>query len=93
MYGEKLKKIRKHLSVTQDSMSELLNISSRSYASYERNENNPPYSMLVELCKNYNINLNWFNADIGEMFIAPQYEDVKGEILAEVEKMFKNRGL
>ena len=93
MYGEKLKKIRKHLSVTQDSMSELLNISSRSYASYERNENNPPYSMLVELCKNYNINLNWFIADIGEMFIAPQYEDVKGEILAEVEKMFKNRGL
>lgn len=93
MFGKKLKEIRKHLSLTQDSMAELLKISTRTYASYERNENNPPYSMLVILCKKHNINLNWFIADSGEMFIPPKYEDVRSEILGEVEKMLKAKGL
>ena len=40
-------------------MAELLSIPYRTYTAYERNENNPPYSMLVILCNKYNINLNW----------------------------------
>lgn len=42
MFGKKLKSIRKQLSVTQEQMATLLNISSRTYAAYERDENNPP---------------------------------------------------
>lgn len=70
MIGEKLKKIRKALNVTQDKMAELLGISARTYSAYERNENKPPYSMLVLLQEKHNINLNWFIADMGEMFIS-----------------------
>lgn len=93
MYGKKLKKIRKHLSFTQDELAKNLNISSRTYAAYERDENNPPYSMLVLLCANYKINLNWFIADIGEMLLAPQFEQVQGELALEVRKILREEGL
>lgn len=93
MYGKKLKSIRKHMELTQEKMAELLKISNRTYVSYERDENNPPYSMLVNLCRDYNVNLNWFIADIGKMFILPEYSTVKDEILKEVEKMLKDRGI
>ena len=87
MFGKKLKEIRKQLSKTQEGMAELLNISTRTYTSYEREENNPPYSMLVQLCTKYNVNLNWLIADVGEMFNASEFEDVKNEVLEEVNKI------
>lgn len=93
MYGKKLKSIRKHLSVTQEEMANYLNLSVRTYAAYERDENNPPYSMLVTLCLKHNINLNWFIADIGEMFIAPKFEQVQNELALEVRKILREEGL
>lgn len=93
MYGEKLKKIRKFLSTTQDGMAELLGVSARSYTSYERNENNPPYSMLVSLCKKYNINLNWFIADVGEMINPQQFDTAKDELRLEVLQILKDEGI
>lgn len=92
MFGKKLKEIRKQLSKTQEGMAELLNISTRTYTSYEREENNPPYSMLVQLCTKYNVNLNWLIADIGEMFNASEFEDVKNEVLEEVNKVLARYG-
>ena len=79
MYGKKLKKIRNYFAATQDKMAEFLGITPRAYASYEREENNPPYSMLVSLCKNHDVNLNWFIADIGEMFNPPNSAETNKE--------------
>ena len=93
MFGEKLKEIRKHLSSTQDKMAELLKISTRTYVSYERNENNPPYSMLMLLCKTHNVNLNWLIADVGEMFIPPKFEQAQKELALEVRKILREEGL
>ena len=93
MYGKKLKEIRKHLLATQEKMAELMNVSTRTYVSYERDENNPPYSMLVHLCIRYNINLNWFIANVGEMIIAPEYEDIKSEVLKKVDEILIKYGI
>ena len=93
MYGKKLKNIRKHFKLTQEEMAARLGIAVRSYAAYEREENNPPYSMLVLLCKEHNISLNWFVADIGEMFNVPKFEDVQDEITLKVESILKAKGL
>ena len=84
MYGEKLKRIRKHFAVTQDKMAEFLGIATRTYTSYERDENNPPYSMLILLCKNHDVNLNWFVADVGEMFNPPNFAESYREMLEEI---------
>ena len=93
MYGKKLKEIRKHLSATQEGMAQLMNVSPRTYVSYERDENNPPYSMLVHLCIKYKVNLNWFIADVGQPFNTPEYEDVKEEVLAEVDRILIKYGV
>lgn len=93
MFGQKLKSIRKHISATQDEMANILDIPVRTYSSYEREENNPPYNMLVTLCKKHNINLNWFIADIGEMFNAPQFDAVKSELRQEVLQILKDEGI
>lgn len=93
MYGKKLKEIRKQLAVTQEKMANFLGVSPRTYVSYERDENNPPYNMLVKLCIEYKINLNWFIADFGEMFNPPEYEDIKEEVLNEVDKVLIKYGI
>lgn len=93
MYGKKLKEIRNTLSATQEKMAELMNMSKRTYISYERDENNPPYSMLVQLCIKYKVNLNWFIADTGEMFNERQASDTKDGFEQNVVEVLKKYGL
>jgi len=93
MFGKKLKEIRKHLSVTQDGMAELMKIPARTYTSYERDENNPPYSMLVHLCIKYKINLNWFIANTGDMFIANKPSATDDELEHKVVEVMKKYGV
>ena len=93
MYGKNLKIIRTHLKATQEKMAEMMNIPLRTYVSYERNENNPPYSMLVTLCKNFNVNLNWFIAGIGEPFSTPKLDTVREELRHEVLQILKEEGV
>ena len=96
MYGNKLKEIRKSISATQEQMADFLNISYRTYAAYERDENNPPYSMLVDLCTKYKINLNWFIADIGDMTMSHQNsacDILKSIIHDEVFRILTAEGL
>ena len=93
MYGKKLKEIRKSLSYTQDEMSTALTIPVRTYSSYERNENKPPYSMLEILCSKYFVNLNWFIADVGEMFIKQQPSVNNNELEQKVVEVMKKYGV
>lgn len=93
MFGKNLKKLRKNLSVTQDEMAVLLNMSARTYASYEREENNPPYSMLRVLYSDHNVNLNWFVTGDGEMFNPPKYEQVQDDLTQKVRAILKSEGL
>lgn len=95
MYGNKLKEIRTALSATQEQMAENMGVAYRTYVSYERNENNPSFSMLTTLCNKYKINLNWFIADNGEMFV-PENKSI-GDIIKsllhkEVLQILNNEG-
>lgn len=93
MFGERLKKIRKNLAFTQDSLACELGMATRTYASYEREENNPPYSMLLMLLQKYNVNMNWFISGEGQMFNAPKYEEVESEIESKVLAILKKQGV
>lgn len=93
MFGQKLKSIRKHLSTTQDEMASILGIPVRTYSSYEREENNPPYNMLVGLCTKHNINLNWFIAGIGDMLITTEPSVDNDELEQKVLEIMKKYGV
>ena len=93
MFGERLKKIRKNLTFTQEKIACELGMAARTYASYERDENNPPYSMLLLLLQKYNVNLNWFVSGEGQMFNAPKFEDVEDVMEAKVMAILKKQGV
>ncbi len=93
MFGQKLKTIRKYLSLTQDEMASILKIPTRTYTSYEREENNPPYNMLIELCTKHNVNLNWFVADIGDMLNKQQPSTSNDELEQKVVEVMKKYGV
>ena len=95
-YGEKLKQIRQKLLLTQDEFAGALEMKSRAYAAYERNENKPPLFMLEMLCNDYDVNLNWLISGKGNMFnSAPENisSDIKDEIIKTVEEYLKTRGI
>lgn len=93
MYSDNLKKLRENLDISVAKMAKRLDMSARTLTSYERGECTPSVEFLARLYKILNVNTNWFVSGQGNMFNAPQFEDVKSEILNEVEKMLKERGL
>ena len=98
MFSENLKKIRQHLGLSVAKFAGKLDIPQRTLTTYERGERTPSWKLFTQLYKKANVNLNWFVSGEGEMFLpnqnfASEYESVKNDILAEVRKMFKEKGL
>lgn len=96
MYAERLKEIRKQLHYTVKEISDVLKIKERTYGSYERKENNVSIELVTSLCKNLNVNANWFCTGEGNMFnSAPENisSDIKDEIIKTVEEYLKTRGI
>lgn len=93
MYAERLKQIRKQLHYTVKEIADILNIKERTYGSYERKENNVSIELVTSLCKNLNINANWFCTGIGEMFNAQQNPSAidKDEVIKIVEDYLTKR--
>ena len=93
MYSKNLKKLRENLDLSVAKMAKRLDMSASTLTSYERGDRTPSVEFLTRLYNILNVNTNWFISGEGNMFNAPQFEDVKSEILNEVEKMLKERGL
>lgn len=93
MEENRLQKIRKKLKLSQEEIADETNITYRAYTSYERGDRKPSFEFLVKLVEKYNVNLNWLIVGKGEMFNAPQYEDVKDEILNEVNQVLVKYGI
>ena len=94
MYAKRLKQIRKSLRYKADEMAEQLGIKTRTYGSYERNENMPPIEFATLICNKFNVNGNWFLTGMGEMFINSETKDKLEEKIGKiVEIKLKERGL
>lgn len=91
--GDRLKKIRQALNLSQEELGKSISVSKQYISNLEASRNLLNNEKLVSLLVDYNVNINYLLAGIGNMFNPPKYEDVKDDILAEVERMLKNRGL
>ena len=85
-YGQKLKEIRKFLRFSQEEMAQKLCLAPRAYAAYERNENKPPLSMLDMLHLNFDVNLNWFISERGNMFLPKTHNSIPPSLRDEIKK-------
>ena len=91
--GSRLKEIRLSLKLSQEEFGRKINVSKQYVSNLEANRNVLNNEKLVSLLLDFNVNLNFLIGGIGQPFNPPQYEDVKDEILKQVETMLKNRGL
>ena len=81
--GERIKKLRKYLDLTQQKFGERLGIKGNTVAQYELGRNEPIDAVLSLICREFNVNEEWLRTGDGEMF----------EELTEQQKILKYTGL
>lgn len=68
--NERIKLLRKTLSLTQDEFAEKLGLARNSIASYESGRRNPNDAIIKLICREFNVDYFWLTEGVGEMFMA-----------------------
>lgn len=92
---ERLKEIRKTLGLTQQEFADELGISRNNIASYETGKSNPGDSVILLICRTFNVNENYLRKGEGEMFIQLDRKDQlvlwASEVLNNESESFRKR--
>ena len=91
--GERLKKIRQNLNLSQEDFGKIFEIQKQMVSSLENNKIKLNNEKLEKLLITYNVNINWLLAEIGDMFIKKQPDNLKEEIKQAVREMIQNNEL
>lgn len=84
MIGERIKKLRKSLELTQQEFSNRIGCSRNLVANYEIGNRNPSSSVINNICKTFNVSESWLRTGEGDMFIQQKPED---ELASAVERL------
>lgn len=91
--GIRTKKIRSEKRLTQVEFGNILGVSKQAIANIESEHNKPSIDFIGKLIENLNVNSNWYITGNGKMFNPPEFEDVKDEVLNEVDKILIKYGI
>lgn len=67
--NERLKELRKQIGLTQQQFADRIGIKRNTIANYEIGRNVPVDSIIVLICREFNVNENWLRNGTGEMFL------------------------
>ena len=59
MIGERLLDLRKEAGLTQDELAKILSINKHSISSYERNKNEPPDEIKIQIAKYFGVSVDY----------------------------------
>lgn len=82
--GERIKKLRKALGLTQKEFGERIGVKPNTIGTYEIGRNEPIDAVLTLICREFNVNEKWLRTGEGEMFAQQSKED---ELKATVERL------
>lgn len=91
---DRIRKLRKHLDLTQREFADKIGVRQNTVAQYEIGRNEPVDSVFSLICREFNVNEEWLRTGIGEMFIEKDDEDVLMEQLGRIlgsDSSFKKR--
>ena len=80
---EQLKKLRKHLDMTQQAFADKIGMKQNTIAQYEMGRIIPSDAIVFSICREFGVNENWLRTGEGEMF----------EQLTEQQKLMKYTAL
>lgn len=83
--GERIKKARKALDLTQQKFADQIGTTQNSLTGYETGRRNPSSSVINNICKTFDVNEEWLRTGKGEMFNAKSS--------AAMEALARERGL
>lgn len=66
--NERIKEIRKALNLSQEEFSEKIGTKRSTIANYEAGRNIPANSVILSICREFNVNEHWLRTGEGEMF-------------------------
>lgn len=93
--NERIKKLRKHLDLTQREFAEKIGVKQNTVAQYEMGRNVPIDSVISLICREFNVNEEWLRTGTGEMFIEMDKEDLlmewAGRVLGSESSTFKKK--
>lgn len=93
--GERIKKARKALDLTQQRFAEQIGTTQNTIANYEIGHRSPSAAALNNICKTFNVNEEWLRTGEGEMFVKRSRNDELSafmtELLSEEAPDFRRR--
>lgn len=93
--GERIKKIRKELDLTQAEFAESIGSVQNSVTGYETGRRNPSQPVIALICNKFNVNKQWLLTGEGEMFVklsrTDEIAEFVGKVLHSEEDSFKRR--
>lgn len=81
-FGERLRKARNALNLTQQKFADHLGLQQNTIATYEMNRTNPSKPVIKSICREFGINEEWLRTGRGEMFV-PSLEESVDELIIE----------
>ena len=93
--NERIRKLRKHLDMTQKEFGDRIGVKQNTVAQYEMGRNVPIDSVISLICREFNVSEEWLRNGIGEMFIELDKEDLlmewAGRVLGSESDSFKKK--
>lgn len=80
--GERIKKLRKELDLTQQKLADRLGVKQNTIALIESGKRNTSDQLLFSVCREFNVSEEWLRNGEGEMFV-PKPETTIDEIVRE----------
>jgi len=93
MYSKRLKEIRQELDLSIAKMAKKLDMSASTLTSYERGDRTPSLDLLSRLYITFKVSADWFISGEGQMFRAPEFEEVQDELTQKVRAILRSEGL
>ena len=91
--GSRLKKIRKELKLSQEEFGKQLGLTRAAIAAVEADNNKFSNDVLCKLILTFDVNVNYLLVGKGNVFNAPEFEQVKDELAQQVRKILREEGL
>lgn len=91
--GTRFKAVRQTLNLSQDAFAARLHLSKSAISAVENNKSFVSVEVLSTLFIDFNVNLNYLIVGQGQMFNSAEFEDVKSDILKEVDEILVKYGV
>lgn len=93
--NERIKELRKYLGLNQTDFGERIGVKQGSVAGYESGARTPIDSVVLSICREFNVSEEWLRYGTGEMFVELSREETIanfiGRILRDKEDSFRKR--